>query len=78
MTIARSAAEGEFVPARRSVVFALNGVSHKPTSVLVRGKTIPEVPSLAQVTEGWLFDSTLKRLSIKSPDSQEEIDVAVR
>ena len=77
-TIIRSAAEGEFVPAQRSVVFALNGVGRKPASVSVRGKTVPEVPSLTEVKEGWVFDSSLKRLSVKTPDSQEKIDVAVR
>jgi len=77
ITVKRSAAEGEFVPAQRSVVFALNGVSQKPASVTVRTRTIPEVSSLAEVKEGWMFDSTLKRLCVKTQDSQEEIDIAV-
>jgi alpha-glucosidase len=78
MTITRSAAEGEFVPAQRSVIFALNGVGLKPTSISIRGKAINEVPSLVAVKEGWIFEPTLKRLSVKTQDSQEEITIAVR
>ncbi len=76
--ITRSAAEGEFRPAERSVVFAVNGVAKKPASVSARGKTVREVASIEEVKEGWLFDRSLGRLSVKLPDSQEEINVAVR
>jgi len=78
ITIARSPAEGEFVPAHRSVVFAINGVSIKPSSVSVRGKAVFEVKTLEDVKEGWVYDSEINRLSVKTPDSQEQIDVAVK
>jgi alpha-glucosidase len=73
-----SAPEGEFVPAKRSVVFAVNGVVQKPNSVLVRGKAISEITSLAQSQEGWAFDPTMHRLSVKTSDTQEAIAVVVR
>jgi hypothetical protein len=76
--IDRSAPEGEFVPAKRSVVFAINGVAQKPKSVLVRGKAISEIISLAQSQEGWAFDRTMHRLSVKTSDTQEAIAVVVR
>ena len=78
IAVTRSAAEGKFVPAQRSLVFAINGAVAKPRSVSVRGKGIPETNLLEDVKEGWMFDSTLNRLSIKTPDSQEQIDVAVK
>jgi alpha-glucosidase len=78
IAIDRSAPEGEFVPAKRSVVFAVNGVARKPKSVLVRGKAISEIISLAQSREGWAFDPTMHRLSVKTSDTQEAISVVVR
>lgn len=78
IAVTRSAAEGAFLPAQRSLVFAVNGIAAKPPSVTVRGKVIPEAKLLEDVKEGWVFDSTLNRLSIKTPDSQEQIDVAVK
>jgi alpha-glucosidase len=78
ISINRSAPEGEFVPAKRSVVFAVNGVVQKPNSVLVRGKAISEITSLAQSQEGWAFDPTMHRLSVKTSDTQEAIAVVVR
>ena len=77
-TVVRSGAEGEFIPASRSVVFAINGVANKPSSVSVRGKTILEAKLLEDVKEGWAFDSATNRLSVKTPDSQQQIDVAVK
>jgi alpha-glucosidase len=78
IAIDRSAPEGEFVPAKRSVVFAVNGVAQKPKSVLVRGKAISEIISLALSREGWAFDPTMHRLSVKTSDTQEAIAVVVR
>lgn len=73
-----SQAEGEFIPQKRFVLFAVNGVSQKPKSILLGGKSIGEVKSLAQAEQGWIFDSTLHRLSVKTPDSQNGITIAVR
>ena len=78
IAIDRSTPEGEFVPAKRSVVFAVNGVSQKPKTVLVGGKVTSEIASLAQSLEGWSFDSLLHRLSVKTSDTQEAIAVVVR
>ncbi len=78
IAIDRSSPEGEFVPPKRSVVFAVNGVAQKPKSVLARGKAIPEIISLAQSGEGWTFDPTMHRLSVKTLDTQEAIAVVVR
>ena len=78
ITIDRSAPEGEFVSAKRSVVFAVNGVAQKPKSVSVRGKAISEVTALAQSREGWTYDPTMHRLSVKTSDTQEAIAVVVR
>jgi alpha-glucosidase len=78
INVERSAADGGFIPAKRSVVFALNGVAQKPKSVSVRGKVISEITSLTQSKEGWMFDAGMRRLSVKTSDSQERIAVAVR
>jgi len=78
IAITRSAAEGEFVPGQRSVVFAVNGVSQKPASVTLSGKRIAEVPSLAGANEGWVYDLSLQRLSVKTQDSQNQIDVSIK
>ena len=78
IAIDRSAPEGEFVPTKRTIVFAVNGVAQKPKSVLVRSRAISEITTLAQSQEGWAFDPTMHRLSIKTTDTQEAIAVVVR
>ncbi len=76
--IERSGAEGSFIPSKRSVIFSVNGVSHMPKSVSVRGKAIVEFSSLAKAGEGWLLDTAMNRLIVKTSDSQEAIAVDVR
>jgi len=77
-TIERSAARGEYLPPKRSLVFALNGVEQKPKTVSIRGVRLPEAVSSVEVKEGWSFDSSLKRLTVKIPDSQESMTVIVQ
>ncbi len=78
IAIDRSAPEGDFIPVKRSVVFAVNGVAQKPKSVLVRDKAISEITSLTHSQDGWAFDPTIHRLCVKTSDTQEAISVVVR
>ncbi len=77
-TIEMSAARGDYHPSKRSVVFALNGVEQKPKAILVGNAHVPEVSSLSNATEGWLYDQELQRVSIKLPDSQTSLALSVR
>jgi alpha-glucosidase len=77
IVVVRSAAEGSYLPASRSVVFAVNGVTDKPVDVTFDGKKVQQVNSLPSVTEGWNFDHTTNCVSVKLPDSEKEMTVTI-
>jgi alpha-glucosidase len=78
INIEQSAPEGDYVPAHRSVIFAVNGLKMHPISVTVNGNKIGEVHSLEGVTEGWIFDNGMQRLSVKTDDTNTAFDIHIR
>ena len=77
-TIKMIAARGSYLPSKRSVVFALNGVEQKPKVINVGSEQLKEVGSLSDAAQGWSYDRELHRLSIKLPDSQTGLDLSVQ
>lgn len=78
IVLERSDAEGRFVPPKRSVVFAVHGVTQKPAEVTFAGKEILEMNSLSNATEGWMFDRAMNCVSVKLPDVETKMTVLIR